>query len=289
MGGGGGASVICQFGDQRCSGNSIQTCRGFQWDSTGTCGTRQSCVQSGALAQCACKADPVCTAPGSSCSGSSMVISCAQDADSCVYQSVSAMCTAGTCSTAGGSASCCACNANVPQCSVGATSQACAATLVCDRTAPTVCADLDWAQWPMPNTPSDASNGAPNPAGYTDNGDGTVTDKVTGLMWQQASSGPFTWVQAMAHCPTVTLGGHKDWRVPTRIELLSIVDYGLPGNGPTPTINVTYFPMTLDAYYWTSTSRGGNPPTEAWIVNFAQAGGGYNQVTLSSGYTMCVR
>ena len=37
----------------------------------------------------------------------------------------------------------------------------------------------------MPNGPTDVAAGAPNPEGYTLNGDGTVTDKITGLMWQQ--------------------------------------------------------------------------------------------------------
>ena len=86
-----------------------------------------------------------------------------------------------------------------------------------------------WAEWPMPNGPADVTAGAPNPESYTDNGDGTVTDNVTGLMWQQAEpaiGNIETWDNAVAHCQSLTLAGHSDWRLPSRIELVSIVDLG---------------------------------------------------------------
>ena len=58
----------------------------------------------------------------------------------------------------------------------------------------------------MPNGPSEVGAGAPNAETYTDNGDGTVTDTVTGLMWQKAvAAGTFTQAQAVAFCPTLTL------------------------------------------------------------------------------------
>jgi hypothetical protein len=109
--------------------------------------------------------------------------------------------------------------------------------------------DPTWADWPMPNTGSDVQSGAPNPASYTDNGDGTVTDNVTGLMWQQAlttagtlSGSPgndsassagakanaMLWSGAASTCQSLALAGHADWRMPTIIELMSIVDTGLP-------------------------------------------------------------
>ena len=47
-----------------------------------------------------------------------------------------------------------------------------------------------------------------NPPSYTDNGDGTVTDNVTGLMWQQADGGEMTWENAVAYADSLTLGGH---------------------------------------------------------------------------------
>ncbi|TCS43345.1 DUF1566 domain-containing protein [Reinekea marinisedimentorum] len=66
------------------------------------------------------------------------------------------------------------------------------------------------------------------PPSYTDNGDGTITDNVTGLMWEQAPSGgkKLTWEQAMTGLDAFNnekLGGYNDWRIPTLKELYSLV------------------------------------------------------------------
>ena len=52
-----------------------------------------------------------------------------------------------------------------------------------------------------------------------DNEDGTVTDKNTGLMWQKATVGPMNKNDAMNYVSGLSLGGHSDWRLPTRYEL----------------------------------------------------------------------
>ena len=124
--------------------------------------------------------------------------------------------------------------------------------------------DPTWAQWPMPNGQVDVTAGAPNLASYTDNGNGTVTDNVTGLMWQQAvPTGTCTWEQAKAYCQTLTLAGHGDWRLPSRIELVSIVDFGRSS----PAINTTYFPSTPSSnWFWTSSPMAGSL-FGAWSVN----------------------
>jgi hypothetical protein len=76
------------------------------------------------------------------------------------------------------------------------------------------------ADWPMPNT----EPGAPNQAAYKDAGNGTLEDLVTGLIWQtEPSEG--RWPDARAHCEQLTLAGQEDWRLPTTIELISILDY----------------------------------------------------------------
>lgn len=83
-----------------------------------------------------------------------------------------------------------------------------------------------------------------NPPAYTDNGDGTVTDKVTGLMWQQNMGSPMTLAQAEAEAKTSTLGGYHDWRVANVKELFSLILYTgvVRGNTPvTPFINTSYF------------------------------------------------
>ena len=124
---------------------------------------------------------------------------------------------------------------------------------------------LEWAQWPMPNGPADVAAGAPNPESYTDNGDGTVTDNVTGLMWQQAvPSTTYTWSAAVAFCPTLSLGGHNDWRLPREIELVSLID-----DGASPTINAKAFPNAPAARLWSSTLLVNNLSSYAWYVDFS--------------------
>ena len=286
---GGGAAPACLTGAGRCTENDVQVCTDSQWGTRYPCDSHQTCQEDSGVAQCLCKADAVCSALTDACTSTSLFALCAQDNNGCFYAAGSSMCTTGTCNVAGGGASCCTCTASGPAC-VGRSSQTCALGIVCGRMAPNICTDMNWAEWPMPNGPTDVSNGAANAASYTDNGDGTITDKVTALMWEKGSSGPYaSWSQARAHCPTLTVGGYKDWRLPTRIELLSLVDYSILGSATTPMINTKYFPATLSAYYWTSTPRPGFSSSEAWIVNFYQGGGGYNPVTLSSGYAMCVR
>jgi hypothetical protein len=60
---------------------------------------------------------------------------------------------------------------------------------------------------------------------YVDNGDGTVTDLVTGLMWQQDPGEKMTFAQALAGADSFALGGHDDWRLPTIKELYSLIDF----------------------------------------------------------------
>jgi Protein of unknown function (DUF1566) len=72
--------------------------------------------------------------------------------------------------------------------------------------------DAAWAHWPMPNW---ASSGLPNPPHYTDLGDGTVRDDVTGLVWQATQITGLDWSSAQTACS-------NGFRVPSIIELVSI-------------------------------------------------------------------
>jgi len=142
----------------------------------------------------------------------------------------------------------------------------------------------DWVEWPMPNSQVDVTAGAPNLESYTDNGDGTVTDNVTGLMWQQAvPATTYTWAQAVAYCPTLTLAGHSDWRLPSRIELYSIVDAGQSN----PSINGTYFPSTPPNWFWSSSPVAGSPSL-AWGVYFYYGDTYYGDITNTTN-VRCVR
>jgi len=120
--------------------------------------------------------------------------------------------------------------------------------------------------------------------GYKDNGDGTVTDTSTGLMWQQAGpSNVKTWEQALAYCEGLNLGGYKDWRLPSKRALRSLVDFSRAN----PSINTTYFPDTVSSFYWTSTTNVNNVEF-AWGSNFSDSGDGFDK-KLSYDYVRAVR
>ena len=104
-----------------------------------------------------------------------------------------------------------------------------------------------------------------------DNGDGTVTDQSTGLMWQQDSSGEMNWQDALIYCETLTLAGYDDWRLPNLKELVSIVDYYRYG----PAINLDVFSLLQDSTsYWTSTSNA-TQTNHAISVGFWAGNTGY--------------
>jgi hypothetical protein len=81
-----------------------------------------------------------------------------------------------------------------------------------------------------------------NTPSYTDNGDGTVSDNVTGLMWQQSpdrdgngsidAADKLSYAEALAGAASLTLAGHSDWRLPTIKELYSLINFS--GVDPDP-------------------------------------------------------
>ncbi len=76
----------------------------------------------------------------------------------------------------------------------------------------------------------DASFAGISPS-YQDNGDDTVTDLNTGLMWQK-TPGYMTFDDAVAEAAVSTHAGHDDWRLPTIKELYSLMDFsGLDPSG----------------------------------------------------------
>ena len=87
-------------------------------------------------------------------------------------------------------------------------------------------------------------------AELADNGNGTVTDTETGLMWQQDESGAMTWEEALNYCEDLDLAGYEDWRLPNRNELQSIVDY----TRFNPAMDRTAFPGAMSSGYWSSTT-----------------------------------
>ena len=126
-------------------------------------------------------------------------------------------------------------------------------------------------------------------AGFTDNGNGTVSDNATGLMWQQDTArdggnyDAMTWEEALAYCEALNLGGLTDWRLPTIKELRSLVDYGEYN----PAINKTFFPNTVSSYYWSSTTSA-DRTASAWSVFFYYGYGSWDY-KYSSRYVRAVR
>jgi hypothetical protein len=144
---------------------------------------------------------------------------------------------------------------------------------------------VDWDEWTIPNSQVDVTAGAPNLESYADLGDGTVTDNVTGLMWQKSVSiTTYALADALVYCDGLPLAGRSDWRVPTQAELHSLVDFGQAD----PSINGTYFPGTPSGFYfWSSTLKAGSS-SYAWTVNF----GSGNTALLGAStpyYVRCVR
>ena len=120
-----------------------------------------------------------------------------------------------------------------------------------------------------------------NPPSFTDNGDGTVTDNNTSLMWQKTDGGEMIFENAGPYCSSLTLGGYTDWRLPTGIELFSINNY----THLNPALDTVYFTVT-NAQYWWSSEKQADDSTRIWVVN---AGGGIGahpkSETMSAGGT----
>ena len=77
----------------------------------------------------------------------------------------------------------------------------------------------------------DAQNAGHQPA-YRDNGDGTVSDLNTGLMWQQDPGAKKTYDRAVAGATSCRTGGYADWRLPTIKELYSLINFSGIDSGP---------------------------------------------------------
>jgi len=130
-----------------------------------------------------------------------------------------------------------------------------------------------------------AVRGAQSDKTFVDNGDGTITDSSTGLMWEQATSNAslLSWTGALYYCEDLTLAGYTDWRLPNMKELRTIVDHKTCN----PAIDTEYFPDTMLSDYWSSTSRAISP-SFAWGIEFA-SGQDRAYVKNDSSYVRAVR
>jgi hypothetical protein len=112
-----------------------------------------------------------------------------------------------------------------------------------------------------------------------DNGNGTITDLTTGLMWKKCLEGvsgnlcetgspsSFTWQEALQQPGVINnaggFAGYTDWRLPNIRELDTLVEEQCSN----PAINLNRFPNTPNSYVWSGSPYAGNSDG-AWYVNF---------------------
>lgn len=122
-------------------------------------------------------------------------------------------------------------------------------------------------------------------ARFEDNGDGTVTDKESRLMWLRCSMGQqwsgsscagqwsrHDWASAQAAVAAVNRSGtyfFNDWRIPSLREMATITERQCKN----PRANLVVFPSTPAVPHWTSTPRPGtDPSTSAFTLSFGDDG-----------------
>ena len=106
---------------------------------------------------------------------------------------------------------------------------------------------------------------------FVNNMNGTITDTLTGLMWQKDDfQNPMTWEEAITQFNGLLLADHTNWRMPTREEFRSIVDY----SRITPSIYVNEFPNTVLGNYWTSTAHPFQE-NHIWCIHFYNGNDNY--------------
>jgi len=121
---------------------------------------------------------------------------------------------------------------------------------------------------------------------YVDNGDGTITDRNTGLMWEKLSadwsihhnSTEYTWENAFTKIAALNSGGgfagHTDWRLPNVNELKSLVAFGAAypavspefNSGCAPDCTVLTCSCTGSSWHWSSSTYPSSPERAGAVV-----------------------
>ncbi len=124
---------------------------------------------------------------------------------------------------------------------------------------------------------------------FKNNGDGTVTDTKTGLMWKRCGEGQvwnsvtdgcdgsivgYTWKAALEQVQAINnmggFAGYTDWHLPNVKELQSIVERQCYS----PAINLTIFPNTSNTFWTSSIILGYGSRYQASIIEFSNGDGG---------------
>ncbi len=147
---------------------------------------------------------------------------------------------------------------------------------------------VSWARWRMPNYVPDGGP-IPGTAPSLTAAGSEVNDGVTKLVWRNALEGGNTLVtleQAEEACRNVAPAGQ--WRVPKRIELVTLLDYG----HPKPFIDKSFFPDFAPARVWTSSEHRpfvGGLDQRYWTVNFDTGAVETEIGTSAAAATLCVK
>ena len=137
---------------------------------------------------------------------------------------------------------------------------------------------------------------------FGENGDSTVSDLATGLMWQQTDDGiARDWQEALFYAEVSELAGYDDWRLPNAKELQSIVDYTRsPQTTNSPAIDPVFETTEINdpdgnpghyPYFWTGTSHldGVNPYASAAYIAFGAGLGKMNGILMDVHGAGCQR
>jgi len=138
-------------------------------------------------------------------------------------------------------------------------------------------ADHDWPHWVVRDIPSQ----------YSTDTDGIVHDFNTGLVWESHPNFDFAYTHddAAAHCAGLTTGGYI-WRLPSKEELWSIVDYTRVASDSMPAADPSFYMPPGQTFFWASTVVAGDS-TMAWFIDFSDGHDATNGI-MSPLYTRCV-
>ncbi len=176
------------------------------------------------------------------------------------------------------------------------------------KTGETACYDTAGTVIPCAGTGQDGELQKGLARAYVDNGDGTITDTTTGLMWEKLGDDGsihdkdtyYNWADAVAvKVAALNSGGgfagYTDWRMPNVNELQSLVDYGAVSPAVSPAFNtgcvpactVTTCSCTKSYGYWSS-STFHDSPSWGWFVYFV-VGGVYADAKTAPAHVRAVR
>ncbi len=155
------------------------------------------------------------------------------------------------------------------------------------------------------------------PGNFIDKGNGTILDRGTGRLWTKCSIGQemqdtkckgypqeISFDEAVIACENLSMGGHDDWRLPSKSELKVLVKCTNRSNANLPdfttcgtitegieyvliTIDTKFFPNTSAKEYWTSeeVNKGGR---KTWTIYFKTGYTHYQNVNQAS-HVRCIR